>query len=129
MSEHWEPGMDGGFAVSSRELSSGVLLAPRGDVDLATVAVLDGALQSAEASYELVLLDLRQVPFMDSSGLHTLISSDLRMRECGGRLVIVPGGDQIRRLLELTGADKQLELVDDPDEVLVDPSNSRAPAP
>lgn len=129
MSESWGLEAEGAFAISRRDAGDGALVAPRGDLDLATVGALDGALRRAEESYELVVLDLRQVPFMDSSGLHALIAADLRMRERGGRLVIVQGGDQIRRLLGLTGADKQLEVVEDPAEALPDLSDSAARTP
>jgi anti-anti-sigma factor len=129
VSEGWSLEADGAFAIGHHEFGNGVLVAPRGDVDLATVEGLDGALRRAEESHLLVVLDLRRVPFMDSSGLHALIAADLRMRERGGRLVVVQGGDQIRRLLGLTGADRQLEIVDDPDEALANPSDSPAPAP
>ena len=129
MSEGWSLEAEGGFAISRRDTGQGALLVPRGDLDLATVETLDSAVRRAEENHELVVLDLRQVPFMDSSGLHTLIAADQRMRERGGRLVVVQGGDQIRRLLGLTGADKQLDMVDDPAAVLPEPSDERAPAP
>jgi anti-sigma B factor antagonist len=129
VSEGWSLEAEGTFAISRREAGEGTLLAPRGDLDLATVETLDTALRGAEESHELVVLDLRDVPFMDSSGLHALIAADLRMRERGGRLVVVQGGDQIRRLLALTGADKQLEVVEDPTDALPEPSGSPDPAP
>ncbi len=129
MSEGWNLEPAGGFAISRREAAGGALIAPRGDLDLATVDVLAEALGAAEESHELIVLDLRDVPFMDSSGLHTLIAADLRMRERGARLVVVQGGEQIRRLLGLTGADKHLEVVEDPAEVLPDRTDSPTPAP
>lgn len=129
MTEGWSLEGEGIFAISRREAGEGTLLAPRGDLDLATVETLNAALRAAEESHQLVVLDLRDVPFMDSSGLHALIAADLRMRERGGQLVVVQGGDQIRRLLALTGADKQLEVVEDPSEALPDPSGSPDPAP
>jgi anti-sigma B factor antagonist len=129
LSEGWNPEAEGAFAISRRDAGEGTLVAPRGDLDLATVETLDAALRRAQESHDLVVLDLRQVPFMDSSGLHALIAADQRARERGGRLVVVQGGDQIRRLLGLTGADRQLEVVDDPAEVLSDPSDSPARTP
>ncbi len=128
MSESWSLESDGGFAIDRRVSGSAVLLSPRGDVDLATVGELDQALRQAGDSHELVVLDLRGVPFMDSSGLHTMIGADLRMRELGGRLVVVQGGEQIRRLLGLTGADAQLDLVEDPADVLAGTPDSPTPA-
>lgn len=111
-------GTDDGFAIDKQQTENGLLLVPRGELDLAAVEKMEAALRGAQEASSLVVLDLRQVPFMDSSGLHAVIAADLRIREEGGRLVIVQGGPQIRRLLELTGAQDQLETVADPAEVL-----------
>jgi anti-sigma B factor antagonist len=128
VSGSWSLEPDGGFAIDRHVAGIAVVLSPRGDLDLATVGELERALGEAADSHELVVLDLRGVPFMDSSGLHTMIAADLRMRELGGRLVVAPGGEQIRRLLGLTGADGQLNLVDDPADVLADTPDSPSPA-
>jgi len=129
VSESWSLESDGRFVIDRRDAGTAAVLAPQGDLDLATVGELDRALREAADLHELVLLDLRGVPFMDSSGLHAMIAADQRMRELGGRLVVVHGGEQIRRLLGLTGADAQLDLVDDPAEALADAPDSPAPAP
>jgi anti-anti-sigma factor len=104
--------------VRSHQTREGVLLALRGELDLATVPLLEDALQSAEHSHELVVVDLRDLTFLDSTGLHVLISAEQRARRSGGRLVLVQGPPQVRRLLELTGAIEQLQVVSDPSSVL-----------
>ncbi len=112
------PRSDGAFSIRSRQLREGILLALRGELDLATVPVLEDALQSAERAHELVVVDLRDLTFLDSTGLHVLISAEQRARRSGARLMIVQGPPQVRRLLELTGAIDQLQVVSDPSSVL-----------
>lgn len=89
-----------------------------GEVDLSTVAGLERRLDEViGASAEVVLLDLRGVTFLDSSGLRLMLRLDARQREHGGRLVLVRGGRRVARVLELTGADERLELIGDPSEL------------
>ena len=89
-----------------------------GEIDLSTVAEVQARLDEAVADApEVLLLDMREVTFLDSSGLRMLLRLDRRQREQGRRLVVVPGGRRVARVLELTGADRELELVEDPEEV------------
>jgi anti-anti-sigma factor len=103
---------EGTFSVSSRRLEEGILVAPSGDVDLATAAVLEEELRRAELSESLIVLDLDEVTFMDSTGLRTVVSADQRLRErCGSlRLVHVPS--QVKRLFELVGVRSHLTIDD-----------------
>ena len=78
----------------------------RGEVE----AGLDGAAGT-------LVLDLREVTFLDSSGLRMLIQLDRSQREAGGRLVLVQGPRRIARVFELTGMEAELEIVDDPAEL------------
>lgn len=90
-----------------------------GEFDLAATEVVEGALLAVEgAGNGLVVLDLREVTFLDSTGLRTITSADHRAREAGRELRIVRGAEQIQKLLYLTGMDKILPLVDDPEESL-----------
>ncbi len=89
-----------------------------GEVDLSTIGGLEGRLEEALcASPGTLVLDLRAVTFLDSSGLRLMLRLDERQREAGARLVVVRGGRRVARVLELTGVDERLELVSDPSEV------------
>ena len=96
-------------------------VALRGQLCLASAAVATEALRCAESHASLVVLDLRGLSFMDCSGLHIALDASTRMRESGGRLVVVQGPPNVRRIFEMTGVISQLEIVDEP------PRGQRAP--
>jgi anti-anti-sigma factor len=83
-----------------------LVLSVRGEIDLVSVPQLEEALRKAETSAaKRVVLDLADVEFMDSSGLHALLRAWQRFEQNRGRLVLSRVSPQVRRLLELTGTD------------------------
>jgi anti-sigma B factor antagonist len=100
------------FEIISCRLGDGIVLVVSGDIDIATASRVEHELLRAEA-HDLVVLDLSRLSFMDSTGLHLILAADRRIRERGGRLLIVQGPPQIRRLFELTRVADHLELIQD----------------
>ncbi|MDX6697347.1 MAG: anti-sigma factor antagonist [Solirubrobacteraceae bacterium] len=87
----------------------------RGELDISSAPVLEEALGKVEeGGPPLLLIDLRQLEFMDSTGLRTVVSADQRAREAGRRLAIVRGPEPVDRIFSVTRLDERLELVDDP---------------
>jgi len=92
-----------------------ILASLRGEVDLSTVSEVNARFDEAlEDTPDLLVLDLREVTFLDSSGLRMLLRLDERQRSAGKKLAVVRGGRRVARVLELTGADERLTIVDDP---------------
>lgn len=91
-----------------------VRTAVAGEPDIAAVPQLDLTLRRAQADVRVVVLDLRRLEFIDSSGAHLLFAADRRAREAGGRLLVGRDAAQIDRLFVLSGVDRQLEFVDQP---------------
>jgi anti-anti-sigma factor len=86
-----------------------------GELDLASAEELDANLKRVEESEPaLLVLDLRELEFMDSTGLRTVIAADARARERGGRLVVVRAPEEVDRVFKLTRMDQHLEVVDEP---------------
>ena len=86
---------------------------PTGELDIATVSDLDRTLRDAVGK-ALVVRDLRELEFIDSSGAHLILAADRRIREAGGcLLVLVEFGGDVEWLLTLTGADRELHFVDE----------------
>ncbi len=92
-------------------------VAPCGELDIVTAPQLERALADATAaSVPELVLDLRELTFMDSTGLRTLAQASTQADEAGVALSIVRGPRQIGRVLEISGLSPLLPLVDAPPE-------------
>jgi len=86
-----------------------------GELDLASAEKLESSLKQLEAGEpEVLVLDLRELEFMDSTGLRAVIAADSRARERGARLVVVRAPGEVDRVFRLTRMDQHLDLVDEP---------------
>ena len=78
-----------------------------GDLDLLTAPVLHAVLDSECALRpRRLVVDLAAVEFLDSSGLHLLLSAHRRLIEAGCALVLASPSDAVRRVIELIGLDR-----------------------
>ena len=95
------------------------VVAPSGELDLSGAAVLQAELDRLAGDEELgaVVLDLRGLEFVDSSGLRLVVLADMRAREAGRRFALVRGSDTVHRVFEITRMSERLDFVDDPTEV------------
>lgn len=94
----------GTYFNSQIESRNGVArIALSGELDLATAPVLNEQLAHLEVpGIESIMLDLRDLTFMDGEGLRTFISADERAKANGHRLILIGAGPSARRLFELT---------------------------
>jgi anti-sigma B factor antagonist len=60
-----------------------------------------------------LLVDLRGVGFVDSSGLGALVRALTNSQKEGGQTKLLHAGPQVRRLLEMTKLDSVFEMHDD----------------
>jgi anti-sigma B factor antagonist len=113
------------LAVETRRRRRTALVALRGELDLLSVSkvaeVLDG-LQPRADGLRHVVLDLRGLTFMDVLGLKELIRQNEFARSNRHNLAVVRGTAAIQRVLELTGVEEMLVLVDDPDDLVPPPA-------
>ena len=111
--------MNSDFTVEERREGDAAILSVSGELDLRTSPELEERLGAAfDAGTELVILDLRQIEFMDSTGLRVLLGAHQRAHESGKRFALVRGADQVERVLTLTGVRDLLTVVDAPEELL-----------
>lgn len=95
------------------------MLAVSGELDLASAPVLEEHLAEAfRSAGGAVIVDLRELEFIDSTGLSVLVKAHQQAQETGCDFGIVNGGAQVRRLLSLTGVTERLRVADEPDELL-----------
>jgi anti-sigma B factor antagonist len=101
------------FACESRDGGLGAAwVHVAGELDIASAPRLERTLRGAELRARLVVLDLRELTFVDSCGVHVIVYASLRARRAGRRLVLLRGPAQIQRLLALSGAGDLVETVD-----------------
>ena len=111
--------MNTDFSVEEHNQGGASVLTVAGELDLRTSPELEERLSRAfDAGAELVILDLRGIEFMDSTGLRVLLSAHQRAHESGRRFALVRGADQVERVLTLTGVREMLTIVDAPEELL-----------
>lgn len=111
--------MQGNFSVEVHDEDRAVVIEVTGELDLASSPALEEELQRAAASSTpLVIVDLRRLEFMDSTGLSVLVKAHQRAIDNGQRLGIVRGPQQVERLLNLTGVAERLTIVEEPAELL-----------
>ena len=102
-----------GFGLMIEELDAGaVRIALRGELDLAHAYTFDEELRRVEESRpSCVVLDLRELTFLDSCGLARLLAARRRARRAGHRLVLVRGPAAVQRLFALSAVDEAFEMV------------------
>jgi len=109
------------FRLEVRSQGRAIVIAVRGELDLASSPALQEELDRVSASVaEMLIIDLRELDFMDSTGLSVLVRAHQRAEEHGRRLAMVKGPQQVQRLLSLTGVSDRLTVVDSPEELLTE---------
>jgi anti-sigma B factor antagonist len=107
------------FRVDVRRDGAAVVVAVTGELDLASGPELETELDRLSGpDTKLVIIDLRQLDFMDSTGLSIIVRAHQRMAGEGCEMGLVKGSQQVQRLLDLTGVADRLRLVDTPEELL-----------
>lgn len=103
------------FGLTLEQLRSGaVRVAPRGELDLERAYTFDEELRRVEDGRPpCIVLDLRELDFVDSCGIARLLAAQRRARRAGRRLLLVRGPRAIQRLLTLTAAHEMFEIVGD----------------
>lgn len=92
-----------------------VLCRPVGELDAYTVGQFRDALAELSGARRL-LIDLSEVPFMDSAGLGALIGGIRRTREADGEVSVACSRPTLTRLLHTTGFDRIVPVVDTVDD-------------
>jgi anti-sigma B factor antagonist len=98
------------LSLELRREGDGAVVAAHGDIDLSTLAKAAATLDAAREGARTLILDLRAVGFMDTSGLRLVIEERRRAAESDCRFAIVRGSSRVQRLFEIAGLDGDDEL-------------------
>jgi anti-sigma B factor antagonist len=104
-----------GFALTIEPLAGdAVRVSLRGELDLEHAYTFDEEMRRVEgARPSCLVLDLRGLSFLDSSGLARLLAANRRARREQRRLVLVRGTKTVQRLLQITAVGHHFETVSD----------------
>jgi anti-anti-sigma factor len=83
-----------------------------GELNLATVPQLVRTLREPQLQARLVVLDLRELAFMDCSAVQAIVDASSRARQAGRRLVLLRGPPSVDQMFTLTGCSGELEIGD-----------------
>jgi anti-sigma B factor antagonist len=103
------------FAVEVASGPKGSVVAPRGELDIATQAELRAALER-HAAQGAVTLDLAGLRFMDTSGLRLILETAEASRRDGFPFAVLPGPPAVQRLFEIAGVTELVPFRDGEEE-------------
>ena len=109
------------FEASIERESGGMVLAFQGELDISSVQRAEAELQRAEGEMDKgapIVLDLRALEFMDSTGLRFILGAHQRAKEAGRRFAVVQGPDAVDRVFRVTRVDSLVDIVASPAEAL-----------
>jgi anti-anti-sigma factor len=106
------------FTIETDVREDRLVLVPRGELDMASAPELEQAVMPKLQDGAWVVLDLRSLDFIDSSGLRVVVGAHRSAEEHGSRFTCVRGapGSTVHRIVEIAGIDGVIEMVDDPDQ-------------
>jgi len=105
------------FGIDVIQRDGRTVVVPRGELDMASAPELEGAVMPPLEAGAWVVLDLRSLQFIDSSGLRVVVGAHRSAQAGPGRFTVVRGlpGTTVHRIVEIAGIDTVIEMVDSPE--------------
>ncbi|HEX4109348.1 MAG TPA: STAS domain-containing protein [Solirubrobacteraceae bacterium] len=103
----------GSFSIRSSQERGIARLQPIGELDITTAPILKRAFEAALDDHqgsERIVVDLTEVSFMDSTGIHLLLQMNAACRGTG-RLRVVNGSQAVVRVLDVSGVREVLPII------------------
>ena len=105
------------FQARTERRAGATIVTFTGDLDIASEAAATAALEAALDGAGVVVADLRELDFIDSTGVRVLLIADFSARERGLRFGVARGDGMVRLLFDVTRLDQRFPVVDDPAEL------------
>lgn len=107
-------GSEGAFTVRSEQRGGAMVVLPSGEIDLNASPVLRQELKRiSTARPQRLIVNLAGVPYMDSSGVATLVEAMQMARKNSTRLVLCGMQDKVRSIFEIARLDTVFTIVAD----------------
>lgn len=97
--------------VIHRDVDSYPVLDIEGEVDLYNAREIKEAIdQKVKAQQYEIIVNLEKVPFMDSSGIGTLVTGMYKLKKYHGNLKVTGVSGSVAKVFKLTGMESHLEV-------------------
>ena len=102
--------------IETRTEGDSIFIVLAGELDASSCPAVEAKLADADGDGDgLVVVDLREVNFIDSTGIALLVRAMRASAEDSDRLRVVPSRSRdVQRLLEICGMDQALPILEDP---------------
>jgi anti-anti-sigma factor len=100
-----------GFGVTSHREGGALVVAPSGELDIASADDVRAELAQRAPDEDLVL-DLRGLEFLDTSGIQVTVETHRAAKAEGFRLRILRAPERVHRVFEIAGLAEVLPFVD-----------------
>lgn len=115
--------------IDRRSEQDRIVLALHGELDLVGAPLLQSEIEAAAVEQApMIVLDLEDLQFIDSSGLRVILSAHERARERGQTFALTRGSQQVQRLLSIAGVSGHLTVLASPDEATASGQGGSPPA-
>jgi anti-sigma B factor antagonist len=107
----------GELRIDMRRTHDRLIVSLSGELDMASAELLQRTVEGeALKDGAMVVLDLQQLQFIDSTGLRIILAVRERCRERQQEFAITPGSQQVQRLLSVAGVAEHLPTIAPADE-------------
>lgn len=102
------------MTITERTAGTSIVLEPEGDIDLSRSPQLQAKLAEVlDRKPRRIVVDLSKVPYMDSSGVATLVQGLQHCQRAGCELVIGALHPKVRSIFEIAKLTEIFRIVDD----------------
>lgn len=103
------------FELRAERTAATASVTIQGELDIDTLPEFEQVVRSMRSpDMTRLVVDLRQVTFLDSMSVELLLRLHAELSETGAELLVVRGPRAVHRVFELTGLDGVLAIVDQP---------------
>jgi anti-anti-sigma factor len=104
--------------VHTRKVGGTPWVTLSGELDISTAPEVERELVRIDREApSRIVVDLRELTFIDSTGLRAIITADARFRRSGARMILVPGPPAVDRVFRIALLDQRLEFSEDPESI------------
>ena len=105
--------------IEFRDIGEHKIIQVSGEVDLYNVSELKKALFSiTDGKYHSVIVDMKNVNYMDSSGIGAMVAGQKKMRAHAGKFALMNIHEDVLNILKLATLDKFFKIYDTEDDIL-----------